>query len=395
MIKSPRTKGPSQMRLLIPAENVVPRSLARTAVRLLLVAALLLSLVGCREQGEMGAPPTPLGETARHTVAQGAISSAAMPFSTITTAGNVSAVNLPDPPAAEPSVRQGRVRYLAGESPDFASRKGWPVKSPDPLPGSILPEKRILAYYGNPLSKRMGALGEYRTHDMLARLRREAERWEAADRSHPVQPALHLIAVVAQESPGRDGAYRMVMPDELVNRVHGWAREADALLFIDIQTGHDSIRSLLPRFERLLRNPDVHLGIDPEFNLAATRARPGTRIGSYDAEDVNYVSGYLAELVKKHKLPPKVLVVHRFTRNGLTNFRRIILRPQVQIVINMDGWGPPLLKRDTYRSYVVSEPVQYTGFKLFYRNDTRKGHRLLTPKELLRLNPQPLYIQYQ
>lgn len=252
-----------------------------------------------------------------------------------------------------------------------------------------------MAYYGNPLSRRMGVLGEYRKEEMLDRLRREAGRWEAADPTHPVQPALHLIAVVAQESPGREGKYRLVMPAELVNRVHGWAREANALLFIDIQTGHDNIRSILPRFERLLRNPDVHLGIDPEFNLVASRARPGTRIGSYDASDINFVSAYLADLVKRYNLPPKVLVVHRFTQNGVTNYRRITLRPQVQIVINMDGWGPPRLKRDTYKAYVVSEPVQFTGFKLFYHNDTKRGDHLLTPRELLRLNPRPLYIQYQ
>jgi hypothetical protein len=318
-----------------------------------------------------------------------------MPFSTITTAGNVAAESLPDPPALETSGRQGRIRYRAGESPGFARRKGWSVNYPDPLPGSILPGKRIVAYYGNPLSRRMGALGEYPKEEMLARLRREVLRWEAADQTHPVQPALHLIAVVAQGSPGKAGTYRMVMPDELVNRVYGWAREANAVLFLDIQTGHDNIRSILPHFERFLRNPDVHLGIDPEFNLIASRARPGTRIGTYDASDINFVSGYLAGLVKRYNLPPKVLVVHRFTRNGVTNYRRITLCPQVQIVINMDGWGAPWLKRDTYRDYVVSEPVQFTGFKLFYHNDTKKGHRLLTPKELLSLNPRPLYIQYQ
>jgi len=43
----------------------------------------------------------------------------------------------------------------------------------------------------------------------------------------------------------------------------------------------------------------------------------------------------------------------------------------------------------------VAEPVQFTGFKLFYHNDTKKGDPLLTPKDVLRLIPQPLYIQYQ
>jgi hypothetical protein len=287
------------------------------------------------------------------------------------------------------------IKYNAGEDPEFAKEKGWPVKCPTPLPGSILPGKRIVAYYGNPLCKRMGALGEYRKDDMLRKLKGEAARWEQADSSHPVQPALHLIAVVAQGKPGKAGKYRMIMPDSIINQVYGWAKEANAILFIDIQTGHDEIRTVLPRFEWLLKNPDVHLGMDPEFNLIKSGKIPGTKIGTYDASDVNYVTGYLKDLVRKYNLPPKVLTVHRFTRNGVTNYRRIVLRPEVQIVMNMDGWGAPWLKRDSYKDYVVAEPVQYTGFKLFYHNDTKKGDPLLTPKDVLKLNPKPLYIQYQ
>jgi len=297
--------------------------------------------------------------------------------------------------AAAAVSQTAQVKYQAGENPEFARQKGWPVKYPNPLPGSILPNKRIVAYYGNPLSKRMGVLGEYQKDVMLLGLKREMRRWEAADPSHPVQPALHLIAVVAQGSPGKAGKYRMIMTDALVNQVYGWAKEANALLFIDIQTGLENIRTILPRFEPLLKNPDVHLGIDPEFNLIKSGARPGSKIGTYDASDVNYVSGYLTDLVKKYKLPPKVLTVHRFTQNGLTNYRTIALRPEVQIVINMDGWGAPWLKRDSYKAYVVSEPVQFTGFKLFYHNDTKKGDALMTPQDLLKLNPKPLYIQYQ
>jgi len=288
-----------------------------------------------------------------------------------------------------------KIKYMAGEDPQFAKWKGWPVKYPTPLPGSVLPMKRVVAYYGNPLGKRMGALGEYPKDEMLRRLKREVVRWEAADPSHPVQPALHLVAVVAQGKPGKAGKYRLVTPETVVNQVYRWAKEADALLFIDIQTGHDNIRTILPRFEWILKNPDVHLGIDPEFNLIESKAIPGTLIGTYDASDVNYVSGYLRDLVMKYHLPPKVLTVHRFTRNALTNYRNIVLRPEVQIVINMDGWGPPWLKRDSYKDYVVAEPVEFTGFKLFYHNDTRKGDPLMSPQEVLRLNPNPIFIMYQ
>jgi hypothetical protein len=298
-----------------------------------------------------------------------------------------------DPPSANDKVP--KIKYKAGEDPEYAKRRGWPVKGPAPLPGAILPHKRIVAYYGNPLSKRMGALGQYPKDEMLRRLKGEVAKWEKADPLLPVQPALHLIAVVAQGQPGKAGEYRMIMPDKIVNKVYNWAKEANALLFIDIQTGHSDIRTILPRFEWILKNPDVHLAIDPEFNLIKSGKTPGTKIGTYDAADINYASGYLQDLVKKYNLPPKIFIVHRFTRNMVTNAQRIKLRHEVQIVMHMDGWGAPWLKRDSYRDYIVAEPVQYTGFKLFYHNDTKKGDPLMTPQDLLRLKPKPIYIQYQ
>jgi hypothetical protein len=301
-------------------------------------------------------------------------------------------------PTAEQSATPAptpKIKYRAGEDPEFARQSGWPVKGPKPLAGAILPHKRILAFYGNPLSWRMGILGKSSKEDMLQRLNEEVAQWEAADPSLKVQPALHLIAVTAQSTSGKAGKYRMIMPDKIVNQVYGWAKEANALLFIDLQTGHEDIRDLLPRFEWILKNPDVHLGIDPEFNLVKTRAVPGTQIGTFDAEEVNYVTSYLRELVQKYNLPPKVLTVHRFTQRGVTNFREIELNPEIQIVMHMDGWGSPWLKRDSYKSYIVNEPVQYAGFKIFFHNDTKKGDDLMTPADMLKLSPKPLYIQYQ
>ncbi|OHB30450.1 MAG: hypothetical protein A2X79_03415 [Desulfuromonadaceae bacterium GWB2_53_15] len=366
----------------------------KTIAALLLAAIVLpFTLTGCRSDkaGDLSAVKT-ANEAAP-------AATAAASFATSTTAKRTVAAftsTTSSIRSAKPAeITAPKIKYNAGEDPEFARKHGWPGKGPTPLPGAILPQKRIVAYYGNPLSKRMGALGEFPKDDMLRRLKGEAARWQTADPSTPVQPALHLIAVVAQSEPGKSGKYRMIIPDNIVNQVYGWAKEANALLFIDIQTGHDDIRTILPRFEWLLKNPDVHLGIDPEFNLIKSGAKPGKKIGTYDAADINYASGYLKDLVKKYNLPPKVFTVHRFTRNGVTNSRGIVLRPEVQIVMHMDGWGAPWLKRDSYKDYVVAEPVQYTGFKLFYHNDTKKGDPLMTPKEVLRLNPKPLYIQYQ
>jgi hypothetical protein len=382
------------------------------------VFALGLALAGCGSDGSGDAQATTTAKHERPTPAASATPATpgepagpatppattpppstppAAPTPATTTAAVDTAPSGP-PPAAQapaPDKKAPKVKYLAGEDPEYAKRCGWPVKYPPPLPGSILPYKRIVAYYGNPKSKKMGALGEYPKDEMLRRLKGEVAKWEKADPSLPVQPALHLVAVVAQGEPGKAGKYRMIHPDALVNEVYGWAKEIKGIFFIDIQTGHSDIRTILPRFEWILKNPDVHLGIDPEFNLIKSGKIPCKKIGTYDAADINYASGFLKDLVKKYNLPPKVFVVHRFTRKMVTNAKSIVVRPEVQMVMHMDGWGPPWLKRDSYRDYIIKEPVQFTGFKLFYHNDTKKGDPLMTCQDLLKLNPKPIYVQYQ
>ena len=270
----------------------------------------------------------------------------------------------------------------------------WPVrKMPPVLPGSLLPAKRIIAFYGNPLSKRMGILGEFEPDEMLSKLDAEVAEWNKLDPAHPVQPALHLIAVVAQGAKGRDGKYRLRMDSALIEKVYGWAKRKNAVLFVDVQVGHSTLQSELPWLERFLMRPDVHLGIDPEFSMKDTPLAPGKKIGTYDAADVNYAIKYLGELVDKYKLPPKVLVVHRFTRKGVTNTSDIKLDSRVQVVMHMDGFGAPWLKRDSFYSYIKKDPVQFAGWKQFskLRNDNP-----LTPRsEILRLWPAPLYIQLQ
>jgi hypothetical protein len=283
--------------------------------------------------------------------------------------------------------------FRRGENPLTAAEHGWWPEMPAFMDESILPCHRIVVYYGNPLQTRMGALGEYPKDEMLRRLREQVAAWEAADPSTPVVPGLHMVAVVAQGDPGTSGHYRTIMRDSLIEATHQWAREAGGIFIIDIQVGTDDIREILPRMEQHLLHPDVHLAIDPEF-MMKDGSRPGSRIGTMDAAEINYASEYLANLVREHDLPPKVFIVHRFTQDMVTNAENIELRPEVQVVLHMDGWGRPFLKRDTYHRQIVTAPVQFPGFKIFYHHDSREDP-LLQPADLLRLWPRPLYVQYQ
>ena len=306
-----------------------------------------------------------------------------------------------EPDTAPPALIAGRKKH---DSASFVSTVAfgrqmlakWPA-IPTALPGSVLPGRRIVAFYGNPLSKRMGVLGEYPVETMLAKLDEVVRQWEQADPATPVQPALQLIAVTAQGAPGKDGMYRLRMDTALIEKVYGWAKQRNALLFLDIQVGHSTMQQELPRLMPFLSRPDVHLGMDPEFSMHYSKEGvvPGKRIGQFDAKDINWVSEQLQRLVAEKNLPPKVLVVHRFRTEMVSNAPKIALDPRVQIVMDMDGWGPPWMKFESYRDYIDLDPVEYTGFKLFFHNDTKRGDKLLTPLELLWLRPRPLYIQYQ
>ena len=274
--------------------------------------------------------------------------------------------------------------------------KKWPVKkAPYPLPGAILPFNRIVAYYGNMYSKNMGVLGQYPPKVMLAKLKTEVENWEKADPNTPVKPALHYICVTAQADAGSNGLHNLRMPFKQIDSVIHMAASINALVFLDLQVGFSTVQKEVPLLEKYLKMPNVHLGIDPEFSMKEGSI-PGKRIGTFDAEDINYVTQYLANLVKTYNLPPKIFIVHRFTKRMVTNYKNIKLRSEVQFVMDMDGWGGPDLKKGTYRYFIADEPVQFTGFKLFYKNDIKnEPHRMLTLKEILELKPAPIYIQYQ
>lgn len=284
---------------------------------------------------------------------------------------------------------------ISTSSPQATTPSIWPVETVYPNARAILPFKRVVAYYGNFYSKQMGVLGEYPSEQMLAMLASTTAEWTAADPTTPAVPAIHYIAVVAQATAGKEGKYILRMPDDQIEHALNLANQVQGLVFLDIQVGQSTLEHELPLLEKYLKMPQVHLAVDPEFSMKFGN-RPGTIIGTFDADDINYAAQYLAKLVRDNHLPPKILVVHRFTQNMVTNYKKIQPLSEVQIVIDMDGFGSKDLKRGTYTRVIYPEPVQFTGIKLFYKNDIKPPSTgLLTTDEVLKLTPSPIYIQYQ
>lgn len=270
----------------------------------------------------------------------------------------------------------------------------WDFKTPYPLPGAVLPYKRIVAFYGNLFSKKMGILGQLPKEEMLKKLKEEAAQWAAADPTIPTIPALHYVAITAQGKPGKNNMYRQRMPHKQIDTIVSWAKSIDGIVFLDVQIGQSTIKEEVATLTEYLKLPGVHLGIDPEFAMQEGKV-PGSKIGTVSATEINDAINILQKIVQDNKLPPKILIVHRFTQGMVTDYKNIKTCPEVQVVMHMDGWGDRPLKRSSYRMAVYREPVQFAGFKLFYKHDNKGNNTMMTPQEILALTPKPIYIQYQ
>jgi hypothetical protein len=252
---------------------------------------------------------------------------------------------------------------------------------------SILPEFRVVAYYGAPQSRELGALGVGSPNGAARRLTRQAEPYGRQRR--PILPALELITVIANADPGDDGNYRSRQKDAVIGRYLRAARRANALLLLDIQPGRSDFFTEATRLKKWLEQPDVGLALDPEWRVRAGEV-PGQIIGHVEAREVNATSAWLAQLVAREQLPEKLFVIHQFT-DDMVDERALKPREGLATVLNVDGFGNQAVKKAKYRDFTRQAPDFYHGFKLFYEEDTD----MMRPGEVMRLRPRPMLVVYE
>jgi hypothetical protein len=253
---------------------------------------------------------------------------------------------------------------------------------------TILPDFRVVAFYGAPQDDELGILGIGSPRHAAARLERQAKPY--ARRGRPVLPAFELIAAIVTSEPGDGGDHSMRQDDSTIRRYLRVARAHRMLLLLDIQPGYAPFLQEAKAFERWLREPDVGLALDPEWSMKPPLL-PAQEIGSTDAATVNAVSRYLSDVVRRNHLPQKLLVVHRFTGDMIQAEHRLERHPGVALVVNVDGFGDRPNKISKYHEFTRDLRRRYNGFKLFYHED----QNLMSPKLVLRLRPQPDLIVYE
>jgi hypothetical protein len=308
-------------------------------------------------------------------------------------------------PGSETGDRRVEERDDAGASPAAAgtapSTPASTPASPGPslaaatgpqLPGggyAIFPFHRVLAYYGWPKSEELGVLGTG-TPDEIARAIRQRALAYAGDGLRPILPAYQLIATVATSASGDDGMYRARLEPELVRTYVEAARSEGLLLVLDIQPGRSDFLTEVRAYEEFLAEPHVGVALDPEWHVGPAQ-RPGDVVGTVDAAEINEVAEYLAEICRREGLPQKLLVVHQFNFDMITNRDDIATPPELAVVIDIDGVGPRSIKLPKYDALTAGIDRFYVGVKLYTNSETD----ILQPDEVLELTPRPDLVIYQ
>jgi hypothetical protein len=254
----------------------------------------------------------------------------------------------------------------------------------------LLPDNRILSFYGFPGNPEMGILGEYDMARLLEHLQEQAAEYEEADPSKPVIIAFEVIASVAQGEPQADGSYLLDIPSSVLNEYTDFTRENGLLLILDAQIGYRTVENDVKGLRPWLAQEHVHLAIDPEFAMDDGEI-PGVHIGSIDAADIQWAQEWLIDLAMEEAISPKLLIVHQFKESMITNKHKVVPMSGVQLVIDADGWGPPDLKKATYDFVNNVTAIEYAGVKLFYNQDDP----LMSAEDIVNLEPSPLFVMYQ
>ncbi len=254
----------------------------------------------------------------------------------------------------------------------------------------ILKDYRLVAYYGQPNSTKMGILGEMEPEALMTKLKEQTQAYSDADPDRPAIPTIELITTIAQREPGPNGKYYHMTSEEDIDEYAELAKKHNAILMLDVQLGRDTALHQVQLLEKWLKLPYVHVAIDTEFHVKEGQT-PGIDLGSVDGSEVQEVVDYVSKFVEENNLPDKIVLVHQFTDHAVTNKQAIKPTDNVEVALNFDGYGDYGTKMSLYRKFVRNEPVQYGGFKIFYNKDKP----VLTPAEVLQLDPNPAIINYQ
>ena len=259
----------------------------------------------------------------------------------------------------------------------------------------------IVAYYGRPGVKTLGVLGKHSIGELKHMIRKRAAQY-AKVTGKKVVPAFDIIYGLAAAAPGPRKDYIIYLSDKKLKPYIKAAEEEGFNLFIDLQLGKHTPQDAIRHVLKYLKYKNVHLAIDPEFEVKNLNVRPGKKIGHITGDWVNQTQQIMSDYMKKHGITEKkILLAHMFRHSMVSDKKGVRKYDNIKLIMNLDGHGSPRLKVNIYNGIYTKKNADKVaaGFKLFFKED----HPMMTPAQVMGLKPAqgrkvkypPKYINYQ
>lgn len=256
---------------------------------------------------------------------------------------------------------------------------------------SVLLNNDVFALYGKPGSRSMGILGQYSLAGIEPIMKEFVKTYDAANGERGIVPAFYIIYGTCW--PEGEIGY---LSDDVVRQYIQFAADRGWYVYLDHQIGKYPVESAVRRLLPWLKYPNVQLALDPEWRTT----KPMQEIGSVTADEVNTAQQMIQDYMVEHGLPGRrMLVIHQFKPKMIMN--RSAVRSDfelVQLIHCADGFGPPMVKKNTYAQNAEAKNIPLKSFKLFLKPTIEKAGYdipLMTPEDVYKLDPRPYLIMYQ
>ena len=255
----------------------------------------------------------------------------------------------------------------------------------------LLTTSTLFAVYGRgfDVAPILGRLGTYRDIDaMAADTRPWVNKISMVNDGKAVVTGIHLIYALAVPCKGTRDCLEYLGGDIVAKYIEPAARRGWVVI-LDTQLGRSDPVSEINHMieEGYLKYDNVHVAIDPEFHTGPRQPTPGTPIGTVSASEINKVQEILSNYVQSENLKtPKIVMVHQFGDAAIHDGVPFMIRdkktlkdyPNVELVIDGDGLGSPLLKVKKYNRITDSRIypfIHFRGIKIFFPNRwEHRGH---------------------
>jgi hypothetical protein len=161
-------------------------------------------------------------------------------------------------------------------------------------------------------------------------------------------------------------------------------------VILDLQIGRNDPSGEVRKIERFLKNPRVHVAVDPEYAVGPTGI-PIVDSGRITGDEINEVQREVRRIVRENNLPPKMVIVHQFMDHTIVDGEDVERYGSVDLVLNMDAFGDVPSKINMYEHFASKPWAHRKSYNVFLKQDSH----ISSEEELLQLDPMPDMFMYQ